>query len=225
MSPRRSTEDLVHDLAADVAPVRSIASLRMAAAGALLLWIAMVVASWALGASVPSLDWNVQLGEPTRGGVLIGLALAGGGALLAALASAVPGRESAARAGTMVACAGLVVGIGAGLTGALSSGTETERASLGFACTARALLFALPPAYAICAYLLRGVVARGGVAPGLAAGAALGLGAFAVHLFCPLLGGGHVFLGHCAGPVIVAGLLSVPLAWWLARGRGAGQPA
>ena len=215
----RSTEDLVQQLVHDLPPVKPIARLRVAAAGIVALWIASVVAtSWRSG-------WWPRFGEaafwsdPITVAILFGLTVASAGAVVAALASAVPGREPLARAGQISAGAAVVWLIGCGLLAA--AGGESESAADLFAdsasCLVYALVLAIPTALAASFYLSRGAPQHRLIASGAAAAGAAGLGAVAVHATCSAVGGFHLLLGHCLTPIVAGLLFALPLAGLVRR--------
>ncbi len=213
---RRTTEDLVHELARDLPPVTPIASLRIVAAKLLVLWLC------ALGVSRLLEEHQLSLGADTSGShwmVWAGLAVLAGGALLAALASAVPGRERTARAGLAVAVFAGVWAVGSGLWGL----TAAEGASSGaliaecLECFGYAIALGLPSLWIAAVFLSRGAPQSRLVASAVAAAGTAGLGAFAVHAICPITGGFHVLLGHSLVPIFAAGLFAFPLAAVIAR--------
>ena len=215
----RSTEDLVQDLAHRLTPVQPVVRLRVAGASVLLAWCFAVVASWLLGGGVPTLASDWPRGDLAFWSILLGLAIAAIGALLAALGSAVPGREGATRAGRVTALAGFAWLFGAGLLGFVDSRIETPAAMLAGSspCLLSGLALGLPSVLIACLFLSRGVAPNLRIAVALAASGSAALGAFAVHAICPVTSGYHVMLGHCLAPIVGAALLAVPLAALMAR--------
>jgi len=215
----RSTEDLVQQLVQDLPPVKPIARLRVAAAGIVALWVGAVVAmGWMTGAW-PRFGEVAFWSDPIAVAVLFGLTVAAAGAVVAALASAVPGREPLARAGRISAGTAVVWLIGCGLWAV--AGGESESAANLFAgsasCLAHALVLAIPAALAASFYLSRGAPQHRLIASGVAAAGAAGLGAVAVHATCSVAGGFHLLLGHCLTPVIAGLLFALPLAGLIRR--------
>ena len=216
---RHTTEDLVHELARDLPPVKSIARLRVVAAKVLVLWLCALAVSWLLGGHRLSVGADSSGGDWSHWSVWVGLALLAGGAVLAALASAVPGRERAAEAGRAVAVLGVAWVIGSGLWAV--AGAEGARGGTplagSFACFGYAIALGLPPLWIAAAFLSRGAPASPLIASSVAVAGAAGLGAFAVHAICPVTGSYHVLLGHCLAPIFAAGLFALPLAALIAR--------
>jgi hypothetical protein len=216
---RHTTEDLVHELARDLPPVKSIARLRVVAAKVLVLWLCALGVSWLLGEHRLSVVADSSGGDWIRWSVWVGLAVLAGGAVLAALASAVPGRERAAEAGRAVAVLGVAWVIGSGLwavAGAEGARVGTPLAG-SFACFRHAIALGLPSLWIAAAFLSRGTAVSPRTASAVAAAGAASLGAFAVHAVCPISGGYHVMLGHCLTPIFAAGLFALPLAALIAR--------
>ncbi len=215
----RSTEDLVQQLVGDLSPVKPIARLRVAAPAVVALWAAAVVAtSWMTG-TWPRFGEAAFWSDPITVAVLLGLTVAAAGALVAALASAVPGREPLARAGRISAGSAAVWLIGCGLWAV--AGGESEAAASLFAgsasCLAHGLVLAIPAALAAGFYLSRGAPQHRLIASGVAAAGAAGLGALAVHATCSVAGGYHLLLGHCLTPIIAGLLFALPLAGLVRR--------
>jgi len=138
---------------------------------------------------------------------------------VAALASAVPGRESLARAGWLGAGTAAVWLVGCGLW--VVGGGESEAAVSLFAasasCLVHALALAIPAALAASYYLSRGAPQHRLIASGVAAAGAAGLGALAVHATCSVAGGFHLLLGHCLTPMIGGLVFALPLAALIQR--------
>jgi hypothetical protein len=150
---------------------------------------------------------------------LFGLGVAGLGALVAALASAIPGREQTARAGIHVWIVGLVAVIGVGAWGvwsAWSVGGQSYSDSLG--CVARSIAMGIAPLWIVGMYAVRGAVGPPRLGSALVLMGPVGLGALAVHATCPILTAGHVLLGHYMGPLVIGSLLSFALVYvWAQR--------
>jgi hypothetical protein len=215
----RSTEDLVQQLVQNLPPVKPIARLRVAAAAVVALSVAAVVAmGWVTGAW-PRFGESAFWSDPVSVAILVGLAVAAAGAVVSALASAVPGREPLARAGRFSAGTAVVWLIGCGLWAV--AGGESESAASLFAgsasCLVHALVLAIPAALAASFYLSRGAPQHRLIASGVAGAGAAGLGALAVHATCSVSGGFHLLLGHCLTPVIAGLLFALPLAGLIRR--------
>jgi hypothetical protein len=215
----RSTEDLVQQLVQDLPPVKPIARLRVAATGVVALSVAAVVAmGWMTGAW-PRFGEVAFWSEPITAAVLFGLSVVAAGAVVAALASAVPGREPLARVGQISAGTAVVWLIGCGLW-AVAGGESESTASLfsgSASCLAHALVLAIPAALAASFYLSRGAPRHRLIASGIAAAGAAALGGVAVHATCSVAGSHHLLLGHCLTPVIAGLLFALPLAGLIRR--------
>jgi hypothetical protein len=210
----RSTEDLVQQLARDLPPVKPIARLRVAVSAVVGLWFAAVVVTVLAAGELPRVGEADFWSNPVTVAILLGLATAAGGAVVAGLASAIPGRESLVRAGQIEALVAAVWLVGWGLWAAVGSAHEPLASLLvgSGICLGHGFAFAIPAALAACIYLSRGAPQHRKIASaGVAAGAA-GLGALAVHTLCDVAGGFHVLLGHCLTPILAALLFAVPLA-------------
>jgi hypothetical protein len=210
----RSTEDLAQQLVRDLAPVTPIARLRVAASGVVALAVAAVVATGWITGRWPRLGEAAFWSDPITVAIGVGLLVAASGAVVAALASAVPGRESLVRTGLIVAGSAAVGSIGCGLWA--GAGAASEPAASLFAgsasCFVHALGLAIPAALAASFYLSRGVPRHRLVASGVAAAGAAGLGALAVHATCTVAAGFHLLLGHCLTPIIAGFVFALPLA-------------
>jgi len=216
---RPSTEELAAQLAHDLAPVKPIPRLRVAAAAILALWLAAEVTTASLTGRWPHLREAAFWSSPVAIGILLGLGLAAAGALVAALAGAVPGRERLARFGWSTAGAACIALIGCGCW-AIGAGEREAGAGLvagSASCVAHALVLAVPAALAASVYLSRGAPHHRWISAGAAAAGAAGLGALAVHATCRDASGFHLLLGHCLTPLLAGLLFALPLAWLSAR--------
>ena len=215
----RSTEDLTQQLVRDLPPVKPIARLRVAASVVVALSVAAVVATGWMTGKWPRFGEAAFWSDPITVAILLGLMVTAAGAVVAALASAVPGREPLARAGWISAGSAAVWSIGCGVWAA--AGGESESAASLFAgsasCLAHALVLAIPAALAASFYLSRGAPQRRLIASGVAAAGAAGLGAVAVHATCSTGGGVHLLLGHCLTPIVAGLLFALPLAGLIRR--------
>ncbi len=215
----RSTEDLVQQLVGNLSPIKPIARLRVAASLVVALSVAAVVATGWMTGEWPRFGEAAFWSDPITVAVLFGLTVAAAGAVVAALASAVPGREPLVRVGRISAGAAVVWLIGCGLW-AVAGGESESAASLfsgSASCLAHALVLAIPAALAASFYLSRGAPQHRLFASGVAAAGAAGLGAVAVHATCSVAGGFHLLLGHCLTPVIAGLLFALPLAGLIRR--------
>lgn len=217
MNPERS-EDLIRELARDLEPVEPIPRLRFAVAALLVLWAAVGALALALLGPRPHLFAALTAWQGA-GWVFLGLAMAGVGGLLAALALAVPGRQAAARAGLGLAVLGLAVAGGLGgflLAHAASPGPRAPLAA-DVHCLAAACLIGLLPALGIVAFAGRAAPFRPRMLAALAAAGAVALGAFVAEAACPYTDPRHVLVAHVLAPAVGAALLTLPLARILRR--------
>jgi len=215
----RSTEDLAAQLVRNLSPVKPIARLRVAAAGVVALWVAaVVVTGWTTGAW-PQLGDMAFWRDPIAVTILLGLGFVAAAAVVAALASAIPGRERLAQASGIGAGLAAAWLIGCGLWAVGASPPEaTGVVFTGCAsCLAHALVLAMPAALAVGHYLSRGAPQHRRFASGVAAAGAAGLGALAVHTTCSMAGGFHLLLGHCSTPLIAGLVFALPLAALIRR--------
>ena len=215
----RSTEELAQQLVRDLPPVKPIARLRVAGPLVAALSVVAVVATGWMTGNWPRFGEAAFWSDPITVAVLLGLMVAAAGAVVAALASAIPGRESLARAGWISAGSAAVWLIGCGLW-AVAGGESEFAASLlagSASCFAHALVLAIPAALAASFYLSRGAPQHRLIASGAAAAGAAGLGAVVVHATCDAAGGFHLLLSHCLTPIVVGLLFALPLAKLVGR--------
>lgn len=214
------TEELIHELAEDLRPVRPIPRLRSV--------LSAVLALWALVA-IPGLLWRgLQPGflESLLDGrgpglVFLALAVAGIGGVIAAMALGVPGREVLARMGLGLGVLGLALAAGIG-TVVLASGHAIDHwlahgdlVCLAFACGA-----ALLPAVGVVWFLGRAAPHRpyGPLIAVVAAAAGMAaLGAAGAQASCPYSDPRHLMIGHVLAPAVGALLLTLPLLAALRR--------
>ena len=130
------------------------------------------------------------------------------GALLLALASAVPGRRTLERVGLAGTCLGAALVL---LFAPVVREATLAGLGSGAVCALKATLLALVPA----AVLLRFVAAAEPFSPSrtllFGAVGALSLGALPVHLACPIEGSLHWLVGHSLAPLTGGVLLFVAL--------------
>ena len=210
----RSTESLLRELSRDLEPVRPIPRLHRVALGAVGALVGVLALHALVGGGLPGLVPGVAWGDGAYWVVLIGLTLVAAGPLGTALTGAVPGRESAARSGRVVAL------LGAGLLGSggvwwlVASGAPEPAwplaSSLG--CAGRAAGLALAPGAVLGLFLGRAMARRPLVRATWASVGAVALGAIVVHTTCPDGGTLHVPLGHCVAPWLAALVLAFPLS-------------
>jgi hypothetical protein len=201
--------------------VRPIPPLRAALAAAITLGLLGMLLPWAFGG--PALRGGGAWSSATYLATLIGLAAMGIGAVAAALAAAVPGRDGALRAGALGACAGFAAALLGGLWGMSSPGTEAGLGPYAY-CVLRGLVLSIAPTWLVCAYFLRGVSRRPGRGAALALAGAVALGAAAVHATCPSDSPVHWIAAHTLAPVFALVVLTAPVAGVIAlRSRRAAQ--
>ena len=218
----RPTESLLSELSRDLAPVRPMPRLRtlvLVGLGAFALTLAV---DGLLGHPLPLVAAGVAWADAGFLSLLAGLLLTAGGAIVAALAGAVPGRERAAAAGWRVAVAGVAVAASAACWAFLrSAGADFGGApDMGLECAGRASLLGVVPALVLCVFLARAFEQRPLLGAGAAAVGALALGAAAVHASCANGGVLHVLLGHWLTPFAAALLLAAPLSLVVRRLSG-----
>jgi hypothetical protein len=215
----RSTEDLALQLVQDLPPVKPIARLRVAASLIVAVSVAAVAATGWMTGAWPRLGEAAFWSDPIRVAVLFGLLIAAAGAVVAALASAVPGREALARAGWISAGSAAVWSLGCGLWAVAGGGSQTATSQLAGSagCFAHALVLAIPAALTAGFYLSRGFPPHRLIASGIAAAGAAGLGAVAVHAICSEVGAVHMLVGHCLTPIVAGLLFALPLAALVGR--------
>ena len=212
------TREFVRELARDVSPVERIARLRTAALRVLAVWAGVTIVALSLR------GLSASLSDPARmmggfGAVLAGLSLVGAGGLVAALATAVPGREPTARAASGVLGFGLIVALGLGallLRGDPSAAVPPNLRS-DLACLVLASVVALLPSLGALIYVVRAAPPR--PVPmlwGIGLGC-VGLGAFTAQLSCPDPALRHLLVSHALAPAIGSVVFLVPL--WLGYRR------
>jgi hypothetical protein len=209
---KQSTEQLIHDLVEEVPPVRRIPALRSVMMGVVAVWAIAVALMWIFG--MPLLDFvrDIPWGDPKFVSVLVGLSLIAVGATLAALATAVPGRENVASAGGGAALLGIAIAAGVGLWtafGAVPWGAEDLSGCV--ACMNRAGALALLPVFVASLFLARGFARHPILGAGSAVAGAVALGGIVVHISCRAGGALHLLLGHALAPLFLGFALAVPI--------------
>ncbi len=214
----RTAEEKIRELARDLAPVRPIPPLRSALAAAVALGLVALAAQWLLGGPGLRAGGAVASSLPYLA-TLAGLALVAFGAIGAALAGAVPGREVSARLGARVAAFGLVLAIAGGLWGIAHGDAPAagEDLSACLSCIGRAFTLGAAPTLLACAFIVYAAVRRPGLGTALAIAGGVALGAAAVHATCPSDSPLHWILAHTLAPVAAMIVLTAPLAALLAR--------
>lgn len=212
----RSAEEQIRELAQDLAPVRPIPPLRGALTAAVALGLVALAAHRLLGGPdlrhAGSAVWSLPYL-----GTLAGLSLMALGALGAALAASVPGREAAARLGTRVAVAGVLLAVAGGLWGLAGGVAGGASFADCLSCAGRAVALGAAPVLLACAFAVYAAVRRSGPRTALAVAGGVALGAAAVHVTCPSDSPLHWLLAHTLAPVMAVGVLTAPVAALLAR--------
>ncbi|MBM4337600.1 MAG: DUF1109 family protein [Deltaproteobacteria bacterium] len=220
MSPS-SSEDRIRELVRDLRPVRAIPPLRAVAAAALAVFLLIVAAGWLLGGLQPRPRTDPAWSSPSYLAALFGLGLVAFGAISAALASAVPGREPTLRLGMRLAAFGVVTAIAGGIAG-------LARGDLGFGgadlaacvtCMSHALQLGLASSLLACGFIVYAAMRRPSFGAALALTGGVALGAAAVHTTCPSDSALHQLIAHSLAPLVAAALLTPPLAALLRRLR------
>ena len=213
---RTSTERLVEDLARDVAPVSPMPRLRTVLLAVLGVWAIAFGAMWLLGSGASAPANAVPRGDPRFLMLGVGVGVFSVGAMLRALAGAIPGREPTARAGARVAAIGAAAALLA-CVWALVGGLERDDLDLGgsLMCMGHAVMLASLPMIGVSLFLARAYVRRPLVAAIFAATGTVALGVLAVHLSCHASDWLHILLGHAFAPFAVGCALAVPIGFVL----------
>lgn len=217
MSPR-TVEEQIRELSRDLAPVRPIPPLRWVLGGAVALGlVAPFAAHWLLGG--PGVrPGGIAVASLPYLATLAGLALVAFGALGAALAVAVPGREAAARLAARMAIAAAAIAVVGGLWGIVAAdGLAGERITDCLSCIGRSLALGSGPVLLVCAFVVYAAVRRPGTGTAWALAGGVALGAAAVHATCPSESPLHWLVAHTLAPAAAILLLTAPLATLLAR--------
>jgi len=213
-------QELIDTLTSDLAPVEPIPSLRRVAGGVIALWLVVAAIGLLLMGVRP--DLLAALSSPFGpGGIFAGLAAAGVGGLVAALALSVPGRESTARAGFVLASVGLAyaAGVGTFLFSQSPSLTTTTDWTADLRCLGISCAVGLLPAVGVVLFSARAQVFRPLALVVAAAAGAAALGAVTAQANCPANDARHLMLGHILAPGVGALVLSLPLLVALRRSR------
>ncbi len=207
------TEGVLRELARDLSPVRAVARLRTVVAAVVGSWLLVLAVHWVLDGPLPVLDGALDWRDPAFLAVFAGLVLCAAGAVVTALADAMPGREGAARISRGMALGGLLLATGGGLWAVLVEGGAASgipiASSLG--CMGYASALGLLPAVVLCAFLARAFATRPWLGAAFAGAGAVSLGMLAVHTSCTQGGALHMLLGHSFAPFGGALLLALPL--------------
>ncbi len=228
MSDERA-EQLIDRLSRDLVPVRPLPQLRVVVGLLGVVWLAVtIVGVRSLGAR-PDLA-EAWLGSGGVAAVFVGLALAGAGGTIAALAMSVPGRETLARVAFWIGGAGMAIAAGCGTLLFWRSPLAASPWTADLACLVEAIGFGVLPAIGVVLFAGRAAPFRPLVLALAAAAAAAAIGSVAAQAACPMPDFRHLLMGHVLAPVAGAFLLTLPLVFALrrlqerqARGQGANR--
>lgn len=208
----RSTEQLIHDLARDVPPVRRIPALRTEMTAVVAVWAIAVAGMWIFGTPLFDFVRSIPWDDANFSSVFAGLSLIAVGATLSALAASVPGREKVASASAGAALLGVVVALGGGLWAVVRSAPRGALDLLGcLECMSHAGALALLPGLVTSFFLVRAFARRPLLGAGFAVAGTVALGGLAVHISCRGAGALHVLVGHALAPVFLGFALAVPV--------------
>jgi hypothetical protein len=206
-----STQSLMNELVRDLQPVRRYPSLRVAAG----VVIALTLPLFAVTGVRPDLI-EITRAWPSFAIVLVGLAIAAIGGIVAGAARSVPGRERAGRGGAALVALGLGAGGISCLVGLMTVGASAGSPSAtDLGCLVGAVGLSIVPALAMIYWMAKGSVADATLTAGLGIAGAAALGALLVHLECAGWGPRHILLGHIAGPVVLASMAAAGTAMFL----------
>ena len=217
MSDERS-RDLIRALGDDLRPVRPIPRLRLALVGVVVVWVAVVAASW-IGSGLRPGGLTAMYTRGSIAFLFAALGAVGGAGILAALAAAVPGRERLAWAsfGFGLVAAAAAAGFGTFLVFASAGHEPGAPTAAHVSCLARACGVGLIPALVVAGIAARAAPYRPLVIVLGAAAGASALGTVAAEATCPFADPVHLMLGHVLAPVVGALLLTLPLLFAMRR--------
>jgi len=209
-----NTDELIAALAANVTPVRPLAS-PVRRVGR---WMLMALPLVSVGTLAFGLrdDLAVAVVDPRFAAMGAVAAVTGLGAAAAALILAVPGADRSPLARWLPVA--LLAGWGAEMLWLLAQDGFVMTGALAWPwsiCIAKVAILAAPPAYALFVMVRRAAPLRLSWAAGLAGLAGLSVGALGVQFVCPNWHAGHMLLTHYA-PVVVMGAITALVGWrWL----------
>ncbi len=205
-----SSQDRIQALVRDLQPVRPIPPLRAAIAAVAGTGLVVIAAGWLLGSHLPRAWTDSAWSDPRFLLILVGLALVACGAISAALASAVPGRERAVQAGFRIGGLGLAFTIGSGLWGVARSTVAFGPGDLSAysACLASSLVLGLASCLVACVFIARAAMHRPHASAALASAGGVALGAIAVHASCSAGDALHQLVAHASAPLVAAAVLT-----------------
>jgi hypothetical protein len=210
---RWKTDDLIAALARDVDPVTPVPSLR---------WEVTAVAALALAVSLALVEGRglrppglPLLQEFTPFAIVaLGLALAGLGAVTAALAFARPGRERIGWSALVTTVVGLLLSVGIAcllVRGSPLGGEALWGGLPEIPCVLASIALSVPAVLIVTYLAASAAPLRPGATAFLAACGATALGTFAAHLTCRTPGAWHVVTTHAATPLVGGLLVVVPV--------------
>ncbi|HME73232.1 MAG TPA: NrsF family protein [Myxococcota bacterium] len=209
---RAATDQLIAALAQDARPVAPVHSLRWEVAAVAAVTSAL---SFALleerGLRPPGLE--LLRGPTPFALVAFGLALAGFGAVTAALAFARPGQERTGWRAVTATVLGLLVSVGAASLVLLRSPLGSEAVwggLLELPCVLVSIALSVPATLFVTYLAASTAPIRPRATAFLASCGATALGTFAAHLTCRTPGAWHVVTTHAATPLLGGFLLAVP---------------
>ena len=219
-----SSEDRIHALVRDLRPVRPIPPLRAGIAAVVGSGLAVIGVGWLFGTHLPRAWADSAWSDPRFLVILVGLALVAIGAISSALASAVPGRERAARASFRIGMLGLSIALASGLWGIARNtfGFGSSDLSAYSACLVSALALGLASCVVACVLIGRADMRRPNASAALAITGSVSLGAVAVHASCPAGDALHQLVAHASAPLIAAAVLTPLVAAALIYGARRG---
>ena len=205
-----SSEDRIRELVRDLRPVRPIPPLRSEAAVVAGTGLAVVCLAWRMGAFLPRARLDPAWLDARFLVILFGLALVAFGAISAALASAVPGRERSVRVGFRIGMLGIFLTLASGLFGVTRSAVELSpaAASAAAACLVTSWVLGFASCAVACVFIARSAMRRPNASAALAIAGSVALGAFVVHAYCPAGDALHQLVAHAAAPLIAVAVLT-----------------
>lgn len=218
-----STEALIHELAADLPPVKPLGRLRDTIVAALGISLPFYL-YWFITSGVRRQFRQGELPDGVYLMVASALLLVAAGGLLAGLAAAIPGREDASQLGRNLFLSGLAAGLSVlGYHWALGSTSVFEVSRSSAQCAMGAAMLAIPSALLVARFTARGAALHFPRALSLACAGGMGVSAGVIHLTCSHADPIHLVLGHALAPfagglVVLTGLsIAVGLASLLPR--------
>jgi hypothetical protein len=208
-----ATDRLIASLVREVRPVQPVHALRweVGAVAGLTLALSLLLIEQR-GLRAPGL--SLLLGPTPFALVALGLALAGLGAVTAALAFARPGREGTGWRAVGAGALGLLgcVGTASFVLRSLPTGGETVWGGLlELPCILAAIALSLPATLCVTYLAATAAPLRPAATALLVASGATALGTLAAHLTCRTPGAWHVVTTHAATPFLGGLLMAAPV--------------